>query len=168
MTQQKLFKHSNPYEQLNPNDVVFTPDDVAKLVVEYFKPSGMCLDPCMGEGAFYKYLPKNSRDWCEIVKGKDFFEYHTQVDWIVTNPPYSNFNEFLAHACEISDNIVFLTPQSKFFKSWGTLMQIFGYGGFKTILFMKARKCGFPFGFPVACTHIVRDYKGLTKVDYIT
>lgn len=37
----------------NPNDVVFTPDWLAKEIIEHFAPVGVCLDPCKGDGAFY-------------------------------------------------------------------------------------------------------------------
>ena len=53
------------------NDVYYTPDDLAKLIVEHFKPSGKILEPCAGNGVFLKYL--NESDWCEIDKGKNFF-----------------------------------------------------------------------------------------------
>ncbi len=42
---------------LNPRDVVYTPDDVARDVVAFFKPTGKILEPSAGKGAFLKYLP---------------------------------------------------------------------------------------------------------------
>lgn len=63
----------------NPNDVVFTQDHIARDIVRYFKPTGRMLDPCCGNGAFLKYMP--GADWCEITKGKDFFEWKDPVDW---------------------------------------------------------------------------------------
>lgn len=44
----------------NPNDVVFTPEPLAKMVIETFTPTGKCLDPCKGRGAFFQYLPEGS------------------------------------------------------------------------------------------------------------
>src|ERR1019366_3849794 len=35
------------------NDVVYTAQAFARWVVEYLQPSGRCLDPCRGRGAFY-------------------------------------------------------------------------------------------------------------------
>jgi len=153
------------YGDLNPNDVVFTPNHIAKHIIDMYKPSGKCLDPCMGEGAFYNYLPEDS-DWCEITKGRDFFDYNNHVDWIVTNPPYSNFNEFMEHSFEIADNVVFLTPIAKVFKSWGTIMRIKKYGGIKAIWFIPANRCGFPFGFPCGAFHFKKGYIGLTEITY--
>lgn len=45
---------------LNPRDKVFTPDDVARDIVAYFKPTGRILEPCAGDGAFLKYLPPDT------------------------------------------------------------------------------------------------------------
>lgn len=90
-----------------PFDNIYTPDDTAKLIVDRYKPSGKVLEPCAGEGAFLKVLPKDT-EWCEIEKGRNFFEYKQKVDWIVTNPPFSKLRKFLIHSMEISQNVVFL------------------------------------------------------------
>ena len=108
------------YLWLNKNDIVFTPDEIAEKLVKMFKPTGKILEPCKGEGAFMKFLPKNT-DWCEIADGRDFFDYTKKVDWIITNPPYSNFDDFLKHSMEVANNIVFLVPIAKMLKSWGTI-----------------------------------------------
>ena len=153
------------YKDLNPNDVVFTPDHMAKKIVSLYKLSGKILEPCSGEGVFLKYLPKDT-EWCEITKGRDFFEFKDKVDWIVTNPPYSNFDRFLDHAFELSNNVVFLVPVAKILKSWGTIIKIKKYGGIVSIWLVPASKCGFPFGFPAGSFHFKKGYKGLTKFDY--
>ena len=57
-----------------PKDVVYTPDNVARDMVQFFKPSGRILEPSKGEGVFLKYLP--GADWYEITEGKDFFNYN--------------------------------------------------------------------------------------------
>src|SRR5687768_12839809 len=100
--QAELFERFVP-----PADVVYTPDQVSKHIIDYLKPEGICLDPCRGDGAFYKFLPDGS-DYCEIAEGKDFFDYNKQTDWIIGNPPYSNFKDFLQHSFDISDNVSFL------------------------------------------------------------
>jgi len=153
------------YKGLNPNDVVFTPRHIAKRIVEMFNPSGKVLEPCKGEGSFLEFLPKETQ-WCEITEGKDFFDFNEKVDWIVTNPPYSNFNEFLAHSFELADNVVFLVPIAKVLKSWGTIQTIKNYGGIKKIYLIPSNRCGFPFGFPCGAFHFVRDYSGATQFEY--
>ena len=104
------------YANMNPNDVVFTPDWLAEKICKMFEIDGNVLEPCKGEGAFLKYLPPNT-EWCEIVDGRNFYDYTKKVDWIVTNPPYSDFNRFLEHSFALADNIVLLVPLAKMFKS---------------------------------------------------
>lgn len=154
------------YAHINPNDVVFTPDWLAKQICEMFKISGDVLEPCKGEGAFLKYLPSNT-EWCEIADGKNFYDYTKKVDWIVTNPPYSDYNRFLEHAFSLADNIVLLVPVAKMFKSMGTLSAIFDYGGFVSIHTLPASKAGFPFGFPCAVYYLKRGYKGQTTIEML-
>lgn len=95
-----------PNRNYNSNDAVQTPPDLAKRIVEHFQPSGKILEPCRGMGNFLEFLP--GADWCEISKGRDFFDYKTPVDWIVTNPPWSQIRPFLQHAMTIANDIVFL------------------------------------------------------------
>lgn len=113
------------YAHINPNDVVFTPDWLAKQICGMFDIAGKVSEPCKGEGAFLKYLPTDT-DWCEIADGKNYYDYNEKVDWIVTNPPYSDYNRFLEHSFALADNIVLLVPVAKMFKSMGTLKAING------------------------------------------
>ncbi|MEO0453355.1 MAG: hypothetical protein AAFY98_04375 [Verrucomicrobiota bacterium] len=79
---------------------------MAKRIVDHFQPEGRILEPCSGMGHFLKYLP--SAEWCEIKQGRDFFEWKQPVDWIVTNPPWSQIRPFLNHGMSVAENIVFL------------------------------------------------------------
>ena len=153
----------NKYAKINPNDVVFTPDWLAEMICKMFPIDGKVLEPCKGEGSFLKFLPKNT-DWCEITDGRNYYDYNQKVDWIVTNPPYSDFNRFLEHSFNLSENIVILVPIAKMFKSMGTLKSIFNYGGFVSIYTLPSSKAGFPFGFPSAIYYLKRNYKGLTNI----
>lgn len=93
------------------NDKIYTPFSLAKKIVGHFLPFGeKCLEPCKGQGAFldaFKHYNINA-DWCEIDEGKDFFEYRENVDWIITNFPWSLHRECLQHSMNISKNIVTL------------------------------------------------------------
>tara|TARA_R110000787_G_C13165824_1_gene420134 strand:- start:42 stop:566 length:525 start_codon:yes stop_codon:yes gene_type:complete len=151
------------YAHLNPNDVVFTPEWLTEKICKMFKTSGKILEPCKGEGAFLKFLPKDT-EWCEITEGRNFFDYNKKVDWIITNPPYSDFNRFLTHCFDLTENLVLLVPVAKMFKSMGTLKQIFEYGNFVEIHTLPASKAGFPFGFPCAVYYIKKNYKGSTTI----
>ena len=151
------------YAHVNKNDVVFTPDWLAKKICSMFPIQGKVLEPCKGEGAFLRYLP-NDTDWCEIADGINFYDYNKKVDWIVTNPPYSDFNRFLEHSFELADNVVLLVPIAKLFKSMGTLKSVFAYGGFVEIHTLPSSKAGFPFGFPSGIYHIQKKYTGKTLI----
>ena len=96
-----------PKEQAMLNDIVMTPEWLAKRVIDSLPIEGKVLDPCRGLGAFYNQLP-GDKDWCELSEGKDFFEYTDKVDWIVTNPPWSIYRKFTQHAYSIADNVCFL------------------------------------------------------------
>lgn len=154
------------YGHLNPNDVVFTPDWLAERICGMFDIQGDVLEPCKGEGAFLKFLPENTQ-WCEITEGRNFYEYDRHVDWLVTNPPYSDFNRFLEHSFRVADNVVLLVPTAKIFKSMGTVRSVYNYGGIVSLHLLPAGKAGFPFGFPCGIFHIKRGYKGLTRIDLL-
>lgn len=146
-------------------DSVQTPPHIAKLVVEHYNPSGTLLEPAKGNGNFLTHLPKEDTDWCEITKGRDFFNYHYPVDWIVTNPPYSIYDKFLEHCFEVADNVVLLVPLAKAFKSLSVERLVQQYGGLKEIwLIGSGTSCGFGFGFPTGCLYYKRGYTG--KITY--
>ena len=152
-----------------PNDLVMTPEPMAKRVIEIFNPlisdGALILDPCVGEGVFYNNYPTRcKKDWCEITKEVDFFDYEGHANWIITNPPYSILDDFLRKSYECADNIVFLLPLSKMFSSLGRIRGILGYGNIHSIHIVGAGKCGFPFGFPACAFHIKRGYQGKTLI----
>lgn len=147
-----------------PADVVYTPNQVSKGIIELLHPQGRCLDPCKGDGAFYQYLPIGS-EYCEITEGKDFFDCRGDFDWIIGNPPYSNFFEFLQHACELSNNVSFLVPTNKIFQRQVVMDYVNNYGGIKSmIVYGSGSLIGFPFGFSVGNFHFKKGYKGDTKI----
>lgn len=97
---------SQPNRDYVSNDDVQTPDDLASRLVGHFRPSGRILEPCKGDGSFLRHL--RGADWCEIKEGRDFFAWTESVDWIITNPPWSQIRRFLQHAMRIADHVVFL------------------------------------------------------------
>jgi len=88
------------------DDVVMTPVGLAKKLVKHFNPQGKGLEPCCGTGNIIHCL--QNADWCEISNGKDFFDYNCKVDYIFTNPPWSQIRKFLQHSMEISKNVYFI------------------------------------------------------------
>lgn len=147
-------------------DKVYTPENIAKLIINKFNLSGKVLDPFKGQGAFYNNYPETvKKDWCEIDEGKDFFEYKEHVDWIISNPPYSIYDEVMNHSFEIADNIVYLVPLNKIVSSLGRVKKIQEFGGVPYIYIIGANRCGFPFGFPCCAIYVKRGYTGKTKIE---
>lgn len=145
------------------SDIVYTPRNVSKGIIQFLKPIGKCLDPCKGDGAFYDYLP--DADYCEIREGKDFFEYNNRVDWIIGNPPYSIFEEFLRHSFELANNVSFLVPTNKVWQRQIIMDLINKWGGVKSIIiYGHGGLIGFPFGFSVGNFHFQKDYRGDTSI----
>lgn len=158
------FTKPNRTGKSTPNDRVMTPLPIAKLIIEHFNPSGLKLDNAKGNGAFYNQM-QEPKDWCEIAEGRDFFDYNGKVDWIITNPPFSIFDNFLLKSLEISDNVVFLTTLNKVFKNKKIDDAITRYGGIKEILILGGGGvAGFPFGFPIGAIHYKKNWKGDIKI----
>ena len=53
-----------------------------------------------------QFLP--NAEWCEIEKGRDFFDYDGRVDYIFTTPPWSQIRKFLAHSMDVANEVYFL------------------------------------------------------------
>src|ERR1019366_6778180 len=84
------------------NDDIQTPPALARRLVRHFRPRGRILEPCKGDGNFLKSFPKSAA-WCEIKEGRDFFAWTQKVDWIITNPPWSQMRHFLQQAMMVAD-----------------------------------------------------------------
>jgi hypothetical protein len=141
-------------------DVVYTPDWVAADMVDFFKPRGTILEPSAGDGVFLKYLPPNT-EWCEIDKGRDFFEWRAGVDWCFGNPPYSIFSEWMVHSMEIAQNICYLIPLNKPFNSGKMIKEWKDYGGIVHMrYYANGGALGFPIGFACGAVWFQRGYTG--------
>ena len=149
---------------LDPRDVVYTPDWVARDMVEYFKPTGKILEPCMGGGVFMKYLPSDA-EWCEIEKGRDFFKWNKLVDWMVGNPPYKLLKKWLEHSFSLSDNVLYIIPMNSPFNSMERMRIILQYGNIKAIrAYGNGSLFGMNYGFACGAFHFQRGYKGKTEI----
>lgn len=158
LAQPQLLQHA-----LSPGDVVYTPDWCARDMVDWFKPSGKVLEPCKGDGAIYKYLPDGA-EWCEIELGRDFFSWDEPMDWVITNPPFSIYDEFVSHAYNISKNIVVLIPLKNLMSASGRLKNYRKKGWMKHIrLYGTGSGLGFEMGNEIGAVHFVRDYTGPTS-----
>jgi len=57
------------------------------------------LDPCCGRNkVFFDHAICHEKYWCELELGRDYFDWRTPVDWIVSNPPYDLLWRFHYHS----------------------------------------------------------------------
>lgn len=147
-------------EYVKKGDKVYTPEFVAKDMVDFFKPSGVVLEPCNGDGAISRFIPDCLT--CEIDDGKDFFLFNDKVDWIITNPPFSIFSKIIKHGIELSDNSVWLLPTWKMFSGYGLMKAIKDIGGIKHMRhYGTGTKLGWsPLANSISAVHIQRGYTG--------
>jgi hypothetical protein len=146
-------------QMATPKDVVYTPSVLALDVVSFFKPSGICLDPCAGGNAFYSLLPEAGRDWCEIERGRDFYAWDKKVDWIVSNPPFSNLLAWVRHSFKVANDIVYIMPYHRGFASMKFVSDLMEWGGIvHTRWYGTGTEWGFPFGHALAAVHYRAGY----------
>jgi len=84
-----------------PNDIVYTPQKIVDIMIEDININDSILDPCYGEGIFYNSFKNKNKDYCEITKNKDFFDFNEKIDLIYGNPPYSILTKWLEHSFKI-------------------------------------------------------------------
>lgn len=143
------------------SDKVYTSQAIAKDMVEWFSPTGAILEPCAGGGVFLDLLP--GAEWCEIEKGRDFYQWTLKVDWIITNPPYSKYAKWLRQCMYIARDVVLLNPTSKPFSSDTLIKDIFKWGGIKHIRhYGTGSSLGFPIGYAFAAIHFSKDWGNST------
>lgn len=146
-----------PNRDYKSDDVVMTPIDLAERLVKHFKPKGKGLEPCCGSGNILRFL--DNADWCEIEKGRDFFEYNEKVDYIFTNPAWSKIRPFLQHSMELANDIYFLfTINHLWTKARLKDIQEQGFGIVEICLFDTPKE--FPqSGFQCGMVHIRKNHK---------
>lgn len=140
------------------NDDVQTPLDLARRIVAHFKPKGKVLEPCRGGGRFLRFMPGAA--WCEIKDGRNFFEWRQKVDWIVTNPPWSQIRAFLQHSMKVADHIVFLMTVNHVWTK-ARIRDVYGHGfGIKEICLVEMPPEFPQSGFQLGAIHLARGWKG--------
>ena len=141
------------------NDDFQTPPELAVRIVVALEPDGVVLEPCRGDGNFWRALPPGSR-WCEIKEGRDFMDFDVRVDWVITNPPFSKLRKFLCKAMSVSENVAFLTSVNHFWlKARIRDMGLAGFG-FREILLCETPATFPQSGFQIGVVHIRKGYSG--------
>lgn len=165
---------ANKTKESCAEDKVMTPYPVACKLLTHAFPwdiRGDVLEPFMGNGTFYTAIEERHKSgnlyWCEIDAGADFFDWKKHVDYIITNPPYSNYEAVLERCFEIADNVLFLVPLNKITNSLGRINKIFAYGGVYKLWVFSGTRAGFHFGFPACFVWFKRGYKGNIQIGKI-
>jgi len=144
-------------------DLVYTPPELARNMVRFFEPSGVCMDPSAGNGEFFNLLPIGS-EWCEIERGRDFYAWTQPVDFIIGNPPYSHLLAWIRYSFKVARDIVYLMPSHRVFASAEFLDDLFEWGGVVHIRrYGTGSDWGFPFGHALAAVHYRKGYRGETS-----
>src|SRR3990167_1104796 len=81
------------------NDEFMTPPELAVRLVKRLpiKEGQLIIEPCPASGAFIK-----ANSLILPLEG-NFYDFDIRPDWIVTNPPYSDLDNWLKHCFEIAD-----------------------------------------------------------------
>ena len=156
-----------PPKNASACDLVMTPTWLAKEIIDHYAPTGVVLDPCRGEGAFYDNFPTATKDWCEISEGRDFMAYDGKADWIITNPPWSKMQPFLVRGMQVADNVVYLTTINHYTtKKRIRDMRAAGFA-IKEIYCVATPDKPWPqLGFQLAAVHTQRGYAGGISMTY--
>lgn len=89
----------------------YTPIENVELCLSYLNlKNKSVLDVGSGDNMiWYNNLDCKEKDWVEIDKGKDLFDYNKKVDWCVGNPPYRILWEVIDKCLDITnEGIAFL------------------------------------------------------------
>jgi len=152
------------------NDVVSTPQEWAREIVEFYKPSGSLCDPCAGPGDNKPFatemgkLYSASVDFYEITEGKDFLECRKKYDWVITNPPWGKrFWPIVEHSMNCAKNVVMLVNENV----WSTKhrlssLEYFGFGIRHHLMLPTPPKPWPQSGFQLCATYIKRGWNGPT------
>ncbi len=168
--------HLQPHPDYRSDDVVQTPVALARRLAAHFRPWGRVLEPCCGDGHFLAALRAQLRSsgtasapvaWCEIARGRDFFAWQERVDWIITNPPWSQFRAFLQHAMAVSEHVVFLvTVNHLWTRARVRDVKAAGFGLREIVLVDMPRNFP-PLGFLLGAAHLARGWTGpVTLTDW--
>jgi hypothetical protein len=159
---------NRPLAPKGGNDRIYTPPELAKQIVQHFQPIGRLLEPCRGQGAFIDAMAPFDELvwWCEKDDGRDFLTLTGETfNWIITNPPWSQFRVFLNKSMQVADNVVFLCLVNAFFmKARQSDMLEAGFG-MKEILFLQTPPKPWPqTGFALGAVHIQKGWCGDCKM----
>lgn len=109
----KAYVNRLPKEKRPDSDFYPTPTSLVHLLVKTGVLDGVntILEPACGDGAFVDVLKSYGFkvDGSDIKFGDDFLKKsYGYYDAVVTNPPFSLFDEFVEKAKSVSDKVIFI------------------------------------------------------------
>jgi DNA modification methylase len=102
-------------KRTSPNDKFYTPTSLVishlELIREYVTdPSGIIYEPFSGQGAYLNQFSQNGFNnrvvSTELDKGENFFDFNEQVDYIISNPPYSFIDNVLEKSVSLQPKMI--------------------------------------------------------------
>lgn len=150
------------------NDRIYTPDPLAVAIAAALQPSGRLLEPCEGKGAFTRALrPYGEVLTLEWDRGDAFTLWQERVDWVITNPPWSRFSEFLLHAMEVADHVCLLATVNHFWTKYRVRTIASAGFGYQALLLIDWPKDWPPSGFQLGLMHLRRGWRGPTTIAWL-
>lgn len=109
---------SGPPMKKGMSDMFQTPPEALDILIPYLNKGSFISEPACGKGNITNKLLKEGFDVLDrdILSGTDFLkmtkEDMCEIDYIITNPPYSLKDAFLKHCFELSIPFALLLPLS--------------------------------------------------------
>jgi hypothetical protein len=114
----KAYANKTPMDQHPDSDYYCTPKSLVwKLLDLCIIQNSSIYEPACGEGAISSVLKERGFNVIEDdirTTGKDFLLCEKHYPWIMTNPPFSLFDEFVIKAKQCSDQFIFLAKTNFF------------------------------------------------------
>jgi hypothetical protein len=159
---------SQPNRNYQSEDRVMTPPWLAKAIVQRLQPRGVILEPCAGNGNLLAALKGyGTLEWCEIDRGRDFFRHQTPVDWIITNPPWSQFGPFLEHSLRLADNVALMATVNHWWTRRRCRLVAQSHFGYRRLLLIDPIPEFPSTGFQLGMMLVTRNWRGLLHVQKI-
>ena len=110
----KNFSTNNASGKRRKADLYETPYCLTRLLLDVVTLQGTVLEPACGNGAIVRILKTFGYqvEAYDLSQGTDFLNETKTYGTIITNPPFSLSDEFIAKAKEVADEFYFLLPLS--------------------------------------------------------
>jgi len=120
----KAYANRKPLSERPEADFYRTPESLTQALIDHqlVHKAYYVHEPAAGDGAIQKVLQAAGYNCtAEDIRttGKDFLEDNTRREQIVTNPPFSLFDEFVEHARDVCSDQYIMLGKMNFFGAYG-------------------------------------------------